>query len=286
MQIKCTSCGANHAIKESSACSYCGNPVTNGENEISKRIDKLNANGNLFKIAETSFEGENYEEAIVYYNKCLEIDSDFFEAWYKKGISIFKTSTINELYSTQALSCFKQSIQFSPDKNEFKKRLKVDVLSLLINYYSAISIEIFDVFDSTSAGEKFVYRFKRANILLSYMIAEIELESSEIIKFQSIVKDCRMLTLKATLKSGSNSIKKGVSVSQVISQLKLELLTIDKILSKLDSLRNGVNPSSSTNNSKSEFLSKSEQRRNGLILLMGIIGLSFLFYYIFKEIDS
>ena len=65
---------------------FCGTALQEDNSIFQGAIDKLNADGNKFKLAEVAFEGGDYDEAITYYNKCLEIDSDFFECWYKKGV--------------------------------------------------------------------------------------------------------------------------------------------------------------------------------------------------------
>ena len=68
MQIKCTSCGASSNSNIGQSCNYCGNNMAD-DTVISNRIQALNSNGNIFKLAEVAFEGENYLEAINYYNK-------------------------------------------------------------------------------------------------------------------------------------------------------------------------------------------------------------------------
>jgi len=102
---------------------------------ISNRIQALNSNGNIFKLAEVAFEGENYLEAINYYNKCLEIDSDFFEAWFKKGISIIYRNSIENYNSKEAIVSLKQAVNFAPNSEKFIKRLKKDIIPFLSNFY-------------------------------------------------------------------------------------------------------------------------------------------------------
>ena len=134
MQIKCTSCGASSNSNIGQSCNYCGNNMAD-DTVISNRIQALNSNGNIFKLAEVAFEGENYLEAINYYNKCLEIDSDFFEAWFKKGISIIYRNSIENYNSKEAIVSLKQAVNFAPNSEKFIKRLKKDIIPFLSNFY-------------------------------------------------------------------------------------------------------------------------------------------------------
>ena len=127
----CNSCGASQKNANQSNCSFCGALYDNTTHKIEQSIQKLNEHGNKFKLAEVAYEGENYDEALNYYNSCLEIDTDFFEAWYKKGLCLVKTSTVGNLKSNASLPCFKQAINNSPNTESFKKRFLIDIVPIL-----------------------------------------------------------------------------------------------------------------------------------------------------------
>lgn len=188
MNVKCQSCGASQNINEGENCSFCGSVIIANE-ELKNRIDKLNANGNLFKLAEVAFEGSDFDEAIDYYNKCLEIDSEFFEAWYKKGLSILKTSTIGNFKSQQSISAFKQAINNSPNANNFKKRLKKDVIPFICDYY-IVSFNHFNQFKNiANSGIEFAERINRANDTVEFIIEQIGLDIDEIKKIYEVLAD-------------------------------------------------------------------------------------------------
>ncbi len=188
MQIKCTSCGASQNTNEGEECSFCGSTIIANE-EIKNRIDKLNANGNLFKLAEVAFEGSDFDEAINYYNKCLEVESEFFEAWYKKGLSILKTSTIGNFKSQQSISAFKQAINNSPNADGFKKRLKKDVIPFISDYY-IVSFDHFKQFKTlANSGIEFAEKLTRANDTVEFIIDQIGLDIDEIKKIHSVLSD-------------------------------------------------------------------------------------------------
>lgn len=179
MLTKCQSCGASNESNEGQNCSYCGAVIIDN-NEIINSIEKLNANGNLFKLAEVAFEGNDYDEAINYYNKCLELESDFFEAWYKKGLSIMMTSTIGNFKSQQAISAFKQAINNSPNAEDFKKRLKKDVIPFISNYY-VVAFNHFKEFSSLpNSGLEFAEKMGKANYTVEFIIDNIGLDIDEV----------------------------------------------------------------------------------------------------------
>ena len=188
MNVKCQSCGAAQNINENLNCIFCGS-VINDNGDIKNRIEKLNSNGNLFKLAEVAFEGGDFDEAINYYNKCLEVESEFFEAWYKKGLSILKTSTIGNFKSQQSISAFKQAINNSPDADSFKKRLKKDVIPFICDYY-IISFNHFKQFKTLeNSGIELAEKFARANDTVEFIIEQIGIDIDEIKKLHGVLAD-------------------------------------------------------------------------------------------------
>ena len=184
MQIKCTSCGATQKISEGLNCSYCGSAIIEGNNIINEKIEKLNSNGNLFKLAETAYEGEDYDEAIKYYNKCLEIDSNFFEAWYKKGASILMTSTLGEFKAKQAISSFEQAIENAPNQEMFRKRVRKDLVRLLCAYYLQSYNHFLKYKDLPNSGLDFSIHLSKSNDTLDYLMNRIGLEIQDVKNLQ------------------------------------------------------------------------------------------------------
>jgi tetratricopeptide (TPR) repeat protein len=227
MQTKCTSCGASNSSEESN-CNYCGSAISIDNNTINDRIEKLNSNGNLFKLAETAFQGEDYDEAIKYYNKCLEIDADFFEAWYKKGASILMTSTLGELKAKQAIAAFNQSIQNSPNEELFKKRIKKDLVQLLSVYYSQSYDHFVKFKDLPNSGAEFSAQLSKSNDIMDYLIHQIGLEIGDVkILYKTLTSLGLADIMMAYLfkKGGADKVNNDLSlasekIGQLIDQLK------------------------------------------------------------------
>jgi tetratricopeptide (TPR) repeat protein len=137
MKVNCSACGATNE-SSSSECQFCGNSLSIQNVEIENKIRALNDQGNKFKLAEVAFEGENYDEAISYYNSCLEIDPDFFEAWYKKGLSQLFSSTVGKLNSNQCVATLKRALNSAPKKESMSMRIAKEIIPFLTNYTNII----------------------------------------------------------------------------------------------------------------------------------------------------
>jgi tetratricopeptide (TPR) repeat protein len=210
MQIKCSSCGASQNYIEGTECTFCGSLIT-ANSEVSKRIEKLNSNGNLFRLAEVAFEGGNFEEAILYYNKCLEIDPDFFEAWYKKGLSIIQTSTVGNFKSTQGLASINEAINNCPNHLLFKKRIKIDLIPVVVNYLY-VSLKHYTDFRSlTGSATEFAEKINRTNSVIEFIINNSELSLREIEKLYNTYKDVTKKTQMAQI-GGTNKSEPGIPI--------------------------------------------------------------------------
>lgn len=66
-----------------------------------------------------------YEDAIKYYNKALQINPRYENAWYNKGAALYGIGKYNE-----AMECFDKTLEINP-RNEFAIESKEIVLSLL-----------------------------------------------------------------------------------------------------------------------------------------------------------
>jgi len=113
MQVKCTSCGAQLNITEAQNCDYCGSLIelesaSNNYNSLMK-----SEFGNYLTIAEAAEEATNYEESINYYNKILEKDTTYSDAWLGKANCIIYSSKIGDIKMKEALTYWKNAIKFA-----------------------------------------------------------------------------------------------------------------------------------------------------------------------------
>jgi tetratricopeptide (TPR) repeat protein len=202
MKLHCSACGAKND-PSNNECQYCGNSLSIQTGDFESKIKVINEQGNKFKLAEVAFEGENYDEAINYYNACLEIDPDFFEAWYKKGISILLTSTVGNFKFKNAISSFKESINNSPNKVFFKKRLASEVTVFTLNYYY-VSYNHYSQFKELSSSKaEFLAKINQIDDILLFLINEVGFTMTEVRNTYNCVNEI-ILTL-AWIRVKSNS---------------------------------------------------------------------------------
>ncbi len=268
MQIKCTSCGATNQNIQGQNCNYCGNTLTD-DKVIINRIQAINLNGNLFKLAEVAFEGSNYDEAINYYNKCLEIDADFFEAWYKKALSILKVSTLKNFKSEQVITSLNQAINNSPNSGNFKKRINKDVIPFIIDFHRLL------LENTENPSNVLLEALNNINDIAEYIIdySELNIEEINTIKL-TIEKAKKKLFLNILVKSNSKN---------ELENFDIAVIKIDKLLKKLNKPGNNETQESKTfvekKNNINE-LSKVDNWARKYPKTFWPIALIFLFFFI------
>jgi tetratricopeptide (TPR) repeat protein len=93
INLKCTSCGGTLSVPDNLSvanCIYCGAKILLTESESHKDQLKLKS---YTEISESALKAQNYQEAVDYCNKILEIDSKNFLAWINKAIATFWLTT-------------------------------------------------------------------------------------------------------------------------------------------------------------------------------------------------
>lgn len=145
--IKCKSCGAVQEVSnDASSCNFCGSTI-----ELQKSKDFYteivkSEFGNFLMMAETAEEATNYEEASKYYNKILEKDTTYSDAWLGKGNCLIYSSKIGDIKMKEALTYWKNAIKFSEHQEPMKLRVGKEINNVvntffpnLLNHYNEFS---------------------------------------------------------------------------------------------------------------------------------------------------
>jgi len=111
------------AAQTETKCQYCETDVTLQQAEAQFSEVKNSKFGGTLLIAETAQEGGSYSEALNYYNKVIEQEPTFADAWLNKGICMVRTSKIGDLRIAEAISSWKAAIKFSKNPAAMKKRV-------------------------------------------------------------------------------------------------------------------------------------------------------------------
>jgi len=92
--LKCPSCGSVMGKPDHTGlvqCGYCGTTIT--YHPPVEKVERKNIE-RFLEICKAALDGSNYDEALQYSNKVLEIDPENFNAWIYKAISTFWQTTV------------------------------------------------------------------------------------------------------------------------------------------------------------------------------------------------
>ena len=171
----CPSCGAvaNLLAEQNQInCTYCGSVVTRQEAEAKAEEKKgLKFAGTLL-LAETSQEGGSYEEALTFWNEIIKQEPTFADAWLEKGNCMVQTSKIDNIKIPEALSSWKAAIKFAKNPEAMKKRVALEINSVVVDFYPVLEGHYHKFSDLDDAPGEFMQRFilleKALSLALDY----------------------------------------------------------------------------------------------------------------------
>ena len=162
--IKCKSCGAVQEVNNDGfslsakgkvgniddagkfKCDFCGSSIELQQSKDFYREIVKSEFGNFLMMAETAEEATNYDEATKYYNKILEKDTSYSDAWLGKGNCMIYSSTIGDIRMKEALTYWKNAIKFAENQEPMKLRVGKEINNVintffpnLLNHYNEFS---------------------------------------------------------------------------------------------------------------------------------------------------
>ncbi len=190
----CPSCGAAvnlTAGQDEINCTYCGTLVKRPEAEAQFAEVKNSKFGGTLLIAQTAQEGGSYSEALSYYNKVIEQEPTFADAWLNKGICMVRSSKIGDIKIPEAISSWRAAIKFAKHPDAMKKRVALEINNVVSDFYPVLE-EHYRKFSKTDdAYEEHARRF---NLLDSALALALELDpKSETIARNGIALCTRFL---------------------------------------------------------------------------------------------
>lgn len=146
--LQCPKCGGAVELdsnQEYGVCKYCGAKVQNTNFKKIKGEVKIIGNPtveNFIKLAKRDYDDENYNEALEKYNKVLDIEPDNWEAVYKRGICITKTTTLGAFRMDDIVKGSKNALKII----EENKELKVNINQIKLDMAYDILMSCYEMF--------------------------------------------------------------------------------------------------------------------------------------------
>ena len=141
-QLTCEMCGSTDLMKQDGVfvCQTCGTKysveeakkmMVEGTVEVAGtvKVDDTSKIDNYYKMAEEALEAENYADAEKYCNKVIEIDTDYYKAYFLKGTAVGWQSTALNNRIKETLTLYEKAIKKAPEADNFDLHEKVYELS-------------------------------------------------------------------------------------------------------------------------------------------------------------
>ncbi|HEY5533837.1 MAG TPA: tetratricopeptide repeat protein [Ignavibacteria bacterium] len=158
---RCPSCNGELQVPEEKdivKCMYCGNSIIVRE-VINQNIPKEN----FMNLAETELKLENFEKALEYYNKVLEINPQSYIAWCYKAATAVAINAQNGVFrfSDEVLIYFNNAMKYASE--EGKIVIKKSLLPYLLdkNLVVAVDSSEFSNYMKKAMREPYVDKLKK-----------------------------------------------------------------------------------------------------------------------------
>ncbi|MCX6160730.1 MAG: hypothetical protein NTV87_05260 [Ignavibacteriae bacterium] len=147
--IKCPSCGASLTVTKDMDivnCAYCDNAVRVRDSLVIKNDQNIE---NYLDIAYNAIKVRNYDDALPYINKVLEIDINNFKAWRGKAVISINDSGGNLTSMREGLTYALKA--YGLGNEDEKKEIKEKMISEITNnkllfMHTEYLLEIFNAF--------------------------------------------------------------------------------------------------------------------------------------------
>ena len=191
-RLVCEMCGGTNLIKQDGVyvCESCGTKYSveearkmlvevEGTVDVSGSTVKIDRSGEMEQLRNLmihAFDSSNYEEALSYATRILEIDSTDYLAHYVKGTSSGWQSTVANPRLQEAASCWATALRYVPleskEAEDLVRRINHDLSSLgsamMTMYFKSSLLET-----STSGLTAAFNRFGNLNVLKATTVASL-----------------------------------------------------------------------------------------------------------------
>lgn len=215
---RCPNCSGELILdpeEKSGSCNHCGSNIVVEEAIKKVQVDLEPSVKNFYQLAEKAYNVSNYEEAYDYYRKVLEIDSDNWEAVFKKGMSAFQLSTLAKVRLPEAINGANEAISIIENKNKdmdielIKNNFAVEISNIidLVANAKAKHYEDFKHLDNkegSSGEQRTEYVNSILNIVEPGLNYCVSLISDDMANKETLYKKNKIKLLKAGIRYHKN----------------------------------------------------------------------------------
>ncbi len=120
----CQSCGTMYSVEEArkllveGAVSIEGTVNVEGTVKVDETEKNKSKIENYLKMAKSAFDGQDYEGAVTYSDKVLEMDYDNYEGWTIRAKLVGMGSSLSNNKIPQSLTAAKRAVELAPDSKK------------------------------------------------------------------------------------------------------------------------------------------------------------------------
>lgn len=162
---------------------YCGSDIV-----VKEAIDKYSKTVNLdniFNLAKVAQDSGNHEEALSYFTKILEYDSNNHKAWIGKGISSGWLSSLPNIRLNELSSCVDQAIALAPQDVQIEyKNLAAIEINNITNALNNIAVKTFQMCITLDSYREFITRMW---VLISWYQKASEYKPDDVVLLKNVI---------------------------------------------------------------------------------------------------
>lgn len=292
VKAKCPSCGADIEVdknSDSTKCDYCGSKiiVEDAININAIEIKNLPKLEGYLKNGDREYKNYDYEEALNYYNKAIDLDPDNLLVVLRVGICKSTTTTYNKFATTYAINALKNVLKEEKDEAKAKKYITetyaciFKLEQLARNTWS--SVNQYEVINITNHNE----RLNKCLLAYEYLFEVAKTKEFKITIVNRMINIiCELLAPKKYYtfnRANGNRIVKRYNIDYNFTNILNQ--KYQKYVNELYTLDPSTIPTNNTNKKVSNANSKSTINIIiyvifGILALLGLITSSYLFVLI------
>jgi TM2 domain-containing membrane protein YozV/tetratricopeptide (TPR) repeat protein len=240
IQGLCPNCGA--ALKFDSEqsslnCKYCDSIIEKSQAESQLVLVNQSDLSGILLIAETAMEGASYQEAVNYFNRVIELNPRYANAWLQKGIALVYLSKIGDLKINEAIAAWRAAIKFADNPDKMRIRVAREIARAVECFWPTLNKHFLDFSTVKNANIEHFQRFLTLEKALAYAL-ELEPSNRDVCTVGITMCDSIFIPIeegKAIRKSKESNAKIDKFANKMAANLA-DVLGMGEMVKSIDSI--------------------------------------------------